>query len=160
MIVPARLLGLLGLLAPLVLGVVPRALAQDEPATPGDEPTAEEPDERQLDAQGPAPDEQEPVEVTPEPQPGPTPDRGALGRPQPTLHGELALSLEDALRMGLENNLDVEVDRYSPYIVYEDVEQAWGAYDPTLYSDFSYQSTQLQNSFLITGQPESSKRDT
>ncbi len=87
--------------------------------------------------------------VLPEPA---KPAPASSGAARPTLHGELSLSLEDAIRMGLENNLDVEVVRYSPYIAYEDVEQAWGAYDPELFADFAYQSIQLENSFQITGQ--------
>ena len=138
MTVLARSLGALGLALPLILGGAPPARSQDDSAASAQD--------------DPAPDEQNPVDVTPEPEPGPTPDRGAAGYPQPTLHGELALSLADAVRMGLENNLNVEVDRFTPYIAYESVEQAWGAYDPELFSDFAYQNIQLENSFQITGQ--------
>ena len=42
-----------------------------------------------------------------------------------TIHGKLNLSLADAIKMGLENNLDVAVERYSPFIAYEDQRVAW-----------------------------------
>jgi hypothetical protein len=38
--------------------------------------------------------------------------------------------------MGLENNLDVQVERYSPMIADLDVTAAWGAYDPSSSSRF------------------------
>jgi outer membrane protein TolC len=99
---------------------------------------------------------QTPGSGPPEPAPG-APRTG--GYPQPTLHGELALSLADAIRMGLENNLNVEVERYTPYIAFEDVEQAWGAYDPELFSEFAYRNVQLENSFSLSGQALSKQRE-
>ncbi len=56
----------------------------------------------------------------------------------PTLHGELALSLGDAIKMGLENNLDVEVQRHEPLIAGEDVDIAWGVFDPEFFSELFY----------------------
>ena len=43
---------------------------------------------------------------------------GSEGRrvPTPTLHGELGLSLADAIAMGIENNLDVQIQRHQPLI--------------------------------------------
>jgi outer membrane protein TolC len=91
---------------------------------------------------------------------GTAPGRSEPGqRPPPTLRGDLSLSLADAVRMGLENNLDVEVVRYSPYIVWEDVEQAWGAYDPNLFADFAYRNVQLENSFTLAGTAFSKQRE-
>jgi outer membrane protein TolC len=63
----------------------------------------------------------------------------------PTLHGELALSLADAVAMGIENNLNVEIARYDPLISEEDVRVAWGAYDPELFSEFGYDSDENLN---------------
>ena len=54
--------------------------------------------------------------------------------PRP-LHGNLSLSLQEAIEMGLKNNLDLEVERHEPLIAAEDAEIAWGAYDPELYAD-------------------------
>jgi len=158
MSLPARWLGALGLLLSLAVGA-PLAHAQDDPTAAGtDEPSLPLPDaDGQLDPQGPAPDE--PVDVAPDIEPGSTPDRGVQGSSGPTLHGELALSLEEAIRMGLENNLDVEVVRFAPYIAEEQVTEAWGAYDPTLFSDFAYQNIQLENSFQINDQPLSKDKE-
>ena len=58
------------------------------------------------------------------------------------LHGTLDLSLENAIRMGLVNNLDVEVVRHDPLIAYEDYEISQGVYDPVLDSDFNYNTTE------------------
>ena len=139
-----RFPGFLGLALALLLGMGSPGLAQDEPA----------PAEEELQTE-PLPEAQ-PAEPEPEPEPSaPVPS----GRTGPTLHGDLSLSLEDAIRMGLENNLDVEVVRYSPYVAYEDVRQAWGAYDPELFADFAYQNFELENSFQITGQTLSEDRE-
>ena len=52
----------------------------------------------------------------------------------PTLHGKLALSITDAVAMGLKNNLDLEVQRFAPIIALQDAEGSWGAFDPTKYN--------------------------
>jgi outer membrane protein TolC len=88
---------------------------------------------------------------TGEPAPAPPAPR-AGGYPQPTLHGELVLSLADAMRMGLENNLDVEVERYTPYIAFEETGIAWGAFDPRYAADFGWDKRQVPNAnTLIAG---------
>ena len=56
-----------------------------------------------------------------------------------TLHGRLALSLEDSVKMGLENNLDVQVQRFAPFISEEDMGVAWGAFDPEWFANFAYE---------------------
>jgi outer membrane protein TolC len=61
---------------------------------------------------------------------------GAL--PGPTLHGELALSLQDAIKMTIENNLDVQIARYDPLIADEDATAAWGLYDPRSYAQYLF----------------------
>jgi outer membrane protein len=77
----------------------------------------------------------------PDPAPAPSPDPATqAGQPSPTLHGELALSLEEALAMGIENNLDVEVVRHDPLISTERAIAAWGAYDPQLFGEGFYRS--------------------
>jgi len=50
----------------------------------------------------------------------------------PNMHGTLDLSLADAIAMGLENNLAVEIERHAPLIAEEDYLVSWGAYDPIL----------------------------
>ena len=41
-----------------------------------------------------------------------------------------SLSLADAVALGIENNLDVQVERRAPLIAREDLGIAWGSYDP------------------------------
>jgi outer membrane protein TolC len=65
------------------------------------------------------------------------PDPGA---PAAALQGTLPLSLEEAIAMGLKNNLDVEVSRFDPLSSLEDVRAALGVYDPQLFSEFGYES--------------------
>ena len=59
-------------------------------------------------------------------------------QPGPALHGELELALADAIAMGLENNLNVEIQRHAPLMAYEDYRMAWGSYDPELFAEFGY----------------------
>jgi outer membrane protein TolC len=131
-----RPLGFLRLAIALAAGIPSPALADDPPAVAGEDAAGAS----DAGAAEPAPPPREP-------------------RDRPTLRGELSLSLADAIRMGLENNLDVEVVRYTPYIVWEDVEQAWGAYDPELFSEFAYRNLQLENSFTLAGTALSKDRE-
>jgi outer membrane protein TolC len=78
----------------------------------------------------------------------------------PMLHGKLALTLEDALKMGLENNLDVQVQRYSPLIAEMDQAIAWGAYEPEAFAEFGYTESQLPNANVLFGTNESVNRST
>jgi outer membrane protein TolC len=78
----------------------------------------------------------------------------------PMLHGKLALTLEDALKMGLENNLDVQVERYAPLIAEMDEAISWGAFDPEAYADFGYTESQVPNSNVLFGTTESVNRTT
>ncbi len=82
-------------------------------------------------------------------------EAGAPGTPrqtgEPSLHGELRLSLADAIRMGLENNLDVEIERHGPLIAEEDRSIALGAYDPELFSEFGYGSIEDPTANILIG---------
>jgi len=40
--------------------------------------------------------------------------------------------------MGIENNLQIEIQRHAPLIAYQEHEAAWGSYDPELFFDFTY----------------------
>jgi len=73
---------------------------------------------------------------------GPPPLEGeaAPGAPAP-LQGELALSVQDAIVLAVENNLDVEIARYEPLISDLDHTSAWGAYDPNAFASFGHSST-------------------
>jgi outer membrane protein TolC len=82
------------------------------------------------------------------------PGSAAEPRPEPTLHGELRLSLADAIAMSLENNLDVEIARYAPIIALQDHEIAWGAYDPNLNLEYGYSWIETPVVNRWTGSPE------
>ncbi len=56
----------------------------------------------------------------------------------PTIHGALRLSLAEAISMGIENNLGIEIQRHAPLIAHEDYEAAWGGYDPEWVTEFGY----------------------
>jgi outer membrane protein len=55
----------------------------------------------------------------------------------------LPLSLAEAIALGIENNTDVQLVRYDPPIAEYEHDAAWGAYDPALFGDYTYQSTNL-----------------
>ena len=144
---------LLALIAPTA------SLAQDEDKQPQPEfdaiesPDVPPPPEIEPGPPAPALEPQVEPEVTvPE-----EPPESAVTEPRPDatqgpmLHGKLALSLEDAVKMGLENNLDVQVQRYAPLIAEMEEAIAWGAYDPESFADFGYTETQVPNSNVIFG---------
>ncbi len=62
----------------------------------------------------------------------------------------LPLSLEDAFRLALRNNLDLRSERLTPEIAETEIKKAKGVFDPFVFSDFSYDysseplSSQLQ----------------
>jgi outer membrane protein TolC len=56
------------------------------------------------------------------------------------LQGELPLSLQEAIALGVENNLDVEVVRHDPAIASYEHTAAWGVYEPEGFADFLYDS--------------------
>ena len=74
-------------------------------------------------------------------EPLPPDHEASPGTPPPTLHGELALSVEDAIAMSIENNLDVELARFTPMIADLDHTFAWGAHDPNFFGSFEYSRT-------------------
>jgi outer membrane protein TolC len=63
--------------------------------------------------------------------------------PAPTLHGELALALQDAIAMSIENNLDVQIARYDPLISDETATAAWGYYDPRSFASYLYSHSEI-----------------
>jgi outer membrane protein TolC len=58
---------------------------------------------------------------------------------------EVGLSLREAVDLAIENNLGVEVARHAPLIASEDVDIAWGAYDPVLSGGMSYANARTPN---------------
>lgn len=77
-----------------------------------------------------------------------------------TLHGELAISLEEALGMAIENNLNVEIVRHDPLIATERSIAAWGSYDPvasadaTWYRDQTPVASELQGGLSLIKEDE------
>ena len=66
---------------------------------------------------------------------------------------QLSLSLDDAVRMGLENNLDLKVDRLDPQIAKERVDQAESVFLPALTSSLLRNSALAPpTSFLVGNQ--------
>jgi outer membrane protein len=142
----------LAVLSTLTLALAPAAIRGEETAA---EPSAEAPSAEQRQIENPilrdpveeAPPSERPAgELSNEPIVVPKPEAGAnaqLHQPAPgdtgpLLHGTLELSLEDAIKMGLENNLDVQVERFGPMIAEFDEKAAWGAYDPEAYAQMFY----------------------
>jgi outer membrane protein TolC len=70
----------------------------------------------------------------------------------PTLHGNLALSLAEAIAMGLENNLNLEVQRHDPLIAEEDATIAKGAYDPEFYGETHWLDSEVPIANALTPQ--------
>ncbi|HIM01172.1 MAG TPA: TolC family protein, partial [Myxococcales bacterium] len=58
---------------------------------------------------------------------------------------EIGLSLREAVDLAIENNLGVEVARHAPLIASEDVDIAWGVYDPVLSGGMSYTNARSPN---------------
>jgi outer membrane protein len=72
------------------------------------------------------------------------PDPGdPAGSTPATLHGALQLSIDEAISMGIKNNLDVEVTRHDPLMSWEEFRSSWGAYDPNLTADLLFESREI-----------------
>ncbi len=67
----------------------------------------------------------------------------------PILRGTLELSLADAIAMGLENNLLLEVERHDPLIAYEESRRAWAPYDPEWNTEFGISEDNSPNSLAF-----------
>ena len=63
----------------------------------------------------------------------------------------LKVSLADAIALGLENNLGIQVQRFDPLISEEDMSIAWGAYDPVWASELGWDEDRSPNSFTLNG---------
>ena len=74
------------------------------------------------------------------------PDTAANTRP---------LGVDEAIALGLQNNLGVQVNRFTPYVAQYESEAAWGAYDPMFRGDIAYGEQRLQNSFVTNDPVES-----
>ena len=72
-------------------------------------------------------------------------------RRTPTIRRRLRLSLDESIQLALQNNLDVEVQRFTPLIAGEQETEAWGAYDPEFFAEFGYSDIENPSSFLLEG---------
>jgi outer membrane protein TolC len=61
----------------------------------------------------------------------------------------MRLSLDESIRLALQNNLDVEVQRFTPLVAGEQETEAWGAYDPEFFADFGYSDSEEPISFIL-----------
>ena len=73
--------------------------------------------------------------------------RSGLAEERPVLE----LSLEDAVKRALDNNLDIAVDRFNPTVGAEGVRQALGAYDPFLSGTLSTASQKSPATSAFSG---------
>lgn len=64
---------------------------------------------------------------------------------------EVLMRLSEAVALAIENNLNLQVQRFDPLIAFEGQESAWGAFDPTLSMEGGYGSLYEPNTNLITG---------
>ena len=62
------------------------------------------------------------------------------------------LGIDEAISLGVQNNLGVQVNRYTPYVAQYEAEAAWGAYDPLFEGDVFYGEQTEQNA-IITNAP-------
>ena len=60
----------------------------------------------------------------------------------------MPLSLSEAIDLGLQNNLDVEIERHAPLIAEQSYLSSWGAYDPVASGEFGH-----TQGFSPTGNP-------
>ncbi|HVV70472.1 MAG TPA: TolC family protein [Verrucomicrobiae bacterium] len=66
------------------------------------------------------------------------------------------LSLQDAIQLALQHNLDLQIDRYNPQITLYGLQGDYGAYDPTLSASGEHDHSEsgprlLQGGFIIPG---------
>ena len=63
----------------------------------------------------------------------------------------LDMSLSEAVARGIENNLQLQVERFDPLITFESQEGSWGAFDPTFSMDGGYSSQYEPNTSILIG---------
>jgi len=74
---------------------------------------------------------------------GPAPTPPGATAPSVAPGDRIPLSLAEAVLLGIENNTDVKLLRFDPPIADYDLMAAWGAYDPNLFGEYTYTSTNL-----------------
>lgn len=83
----------------------------------------------------------EPEEVTPEP--------GQV----------MVLSLQESILLGLENNLNIAIEGFNPQIRQADVTSARAVYDPTVFAEVGFVSTQIPNRSALAAVRQSKSDD-
>jgi outer membrane protein TolC len=63
----------------------------------------------------------------------------------------MEMQLSEAVARGIENNLNLQVQRFEPLIAFEGQEGAWGSFDPTFSIDGGYADGRQQNTNRLTG---------
>jgi outer membrane protein len=69
----------------------------------------------------------------------------------PPSTGQLPITLRDAIALGLERNLDVELFRYDPAIAEYQRRAAWGTYEPTGYGTVDHRDSSLPVAQVFQG---------
>lgn len=67
------------------------------------------------------------------------------------------LSLADALRTALENNLDIRVQRVNPAIAEQQIQLAWSPFDPLVSADYAHSDQTTENFDLE--EPEATRKE-
>ena len=61
------------------------------------------------------------------------------------------MRLAEAVRLGIENNLNLKIQRHDPLIAFEDQEGAWGSYDPLFTAQGGWAEAREPNTNVLTG---------
>lgn len=64
---------------------------------------------------------------------------------------ELVLTLQDAVLIALENNLNLEIEEISTDVASFDATGSWGAFDPTFSTTAGYNETDIQGTSQLSG---------
>jgi outer membrane protein TolC len=88
-----------------------------------------------------------PVGVATPAETGDAPDAAEMVAADPARN--FPLTLDEAVELALQNNLDVDIQRFGPLIADDDETIAWGEYDPELYAEFGYSSFKDPNAFTL-----------
>ncbi len=71
--------------------------------------------------------------------------------PAPRSPRTVRLSLREAVRLALENNLDVEISRYQPWIEDRNIHSAMGAFDHVFYAEGTQSRNRSETTSLLSG---------
>jgi len=83
----------------------------------------------------------------------PGPPAAAAGALPEVAGGELRVGLNQAVRLAIRNNLDVQVVSIDPLVAEKDLGAAWGSYDPQIFGNGGYADveTPTASALLTTG---------